>query len=662
MPAPRIGLIGVVALLLQGPALAYLTDGEVHPPPDYPTFLPPGAGEAYADPVFGTRIVRLTEAPGIPDAADAGNLTFVIQEYSNVTPFNSRGTRLLLQHGGYFALYDGRGRYLRDLPLEIGALSEPRWSRLNPHLIYYLSGNQLLTYDTASGERSIVRTFGEYARVSGLGESDLSLDGDHLALVGDRRDVFVYRISTGTKGPLLDTTGLGGFDLVHITPRNNVLVGWYAIGSGRYQGMELYDRDMRFLRQASRATGHLDTMLDPDGEEVLLVANAADPQPVCANGVVKVRLSDASQTCLVTFDWSLALHVSAPDDAGWFYVSTYAPSDPLPGQGWTVFTNEILRVSIDGSEIRRMVHHRSRPFNPYNWTPRVSVSRDGHRIVFSSNYGLQSLLGLPAEYSDVYLFSTRVEEHHDQVIRASCPWYLHGSAVHSGGRAALAMEPGAEASFRFTGSEVRWIGYADEWSGLANVYLDGLHAATVDTYAAPPQPQAVLFSLSGLPWGGHTLVVEASGARHPQSSGAWVWIDAFEIASPDGGRLRHEEDDPAVRDHDCVWYTDESPLHSGGSAALAMLAGAQIVFRFDGTAARWIGFRDPWSGLAHVYLDGVVQAEIDTYAAAHRAQSTLYAVEGLPAGPHALLVQAAGRRNERSGGTWVWVDAFEADP
>src|SRR5439155_1679884 len=53
----------------------------------------------------------------------------------------------------------------------------------------------------------------------------------------------------------------------------------------------------------------------------------------------------------------------------------------------------------------RLAHHRSRPFNDYNWTPRVSVSRDGSRLIYSSNYGLQEILGYPSEYSDVYLIT-----------------------------------------------------------------------------------------------------------------------------------------------------------------------------------------------------------------------------------------------------------------
>jgi hypothetical protein len=126
--------------------------------------------------------------------------------------------------------------------------------------------------------------------------------------------------------------------------------------------------------------------------------------------VVKVRLSDGRQTCLLSLDWSLAVHVSAPDSEGWALVSTYAPGDPRPDDGWKAYTNEILQVKLDGSEIRRLAHHRSRPFNDYWWTPRASTSWDGSRIVYTSDHGLQAILGHPRDYTDVYLIATRSGE------------------------------------------------------------------------------------------------------------------------------------------------------------------------------------------------------------------------------------------------------------
>jgi len=39
----------------------------------------------------------------------------------------------------------------------------------------------------------------------------------------------------------------------------------------------------------------------------------------------------------------------------------------------------------------------------------------------------------------------------------------------------------------------------------------------------------VLYTVSGLPSGSHTLVIEATGARSSQSGGSWVWVDALEV-------------------------------------------------------------------------------------------------------------------------------------
>ncbi len=62
-------------------------------------------------------------------------------------------------------------------------------------------------------------------------------------------------------------------------------------------------------------------------------------------------------------------------------------------------------MKLDGSQVLRLAHHRSRPFqsNTYNWQPKLSTSRDGSRVVYGSDYDLQIIDGNAAQYSDVYL-------------------------------------------------------------------------------------------------------------------------------------------------------------------------------------------------------------------------------------------------------------------
>jgi hypothetical protein len=386
-------------------------------------------------------------------------------------------------------------------------------------------------------------------------------------------------------------------------------------------------------------------------------------------------------------------------------VGTYAPSDPDPGQGWPAFTNELLQVLLDGSEVRRLAHHRSRPHNGYNYMARATVSRDGGRLLFSSNYGLQSVLGAPGEYSDAYLIalapvgsgggggSTGGEgttggggtagsgarhEEDSPAIAYSDGWFPNSMTGHSAGGATLSMDPGTRARFTFEGTGVRWLGYRDDWSGVARVHLDGSLAATVDTYASPAQTQTVLYAVDGLAAGTHVLEIEVTGAIGASSSGAWVWIDAFEVAGSGSGTPTGEpgdtegpgdtsgatgwleEDDPAVT-FTGAWRPEAAANHSGGAATHAMDRGSRATLHFDGTAVRWIGHSDEWSGVAKVLVDGVLVKKVNTYSPSPRSKQTLFSVAGLPPGPHTLVIEVTGWGNKRAKSAWIWIDAFEVE-
>jgi hypothetical protein len=386
-------------------ALAQLTTTGVELAPDYDTFAPPTVGLTYVDPTFGSTIKRVSNALGTPNADGGGNLTWIENEYSTMSAFNSNNSNFILVHQSYFALYDGSGFYIHDLPLEINSSSEPRWSRKDNVTLYYHSGNMFKSYNTATGAMEVVHTFSEYSSISGNGEMDISLDGDHFVYCGDNRYIFVYQISTDKKFTVFDTAGRS-FDSEYITPNNNVIISWIQSGTVRYTGQELFDINMNFLRQVGHADGHKHLTRDTNGNEVLVWTNSNDPQPIpnCNNGIVKILLASATQTCLAQLDWSLAVHISAPDGNGSVFVDTEAPSNPEPGgSGWVAYTNEILQVKLDGSGVIRWAHHRSRPLNSYNWQPKLAVSRDGTRLLYASDFDLQAIDKYTTDYSDTYL-------------------------------------------------------------------------------------------------------------------------------------------------------------------------------------------------------------------------------------------------------------------
>jgi hypothetical protein len=359
---------------------------------------------------------------------------------------------------------------------------------------------------------------------------------------------------------------------------------------------------------------------------------------------------------------------------------------------------------------------------------------------------------------------TRVEQD-NSAVQYTGDWLTNTNPGHSGGSAVLTLVNSV--TFSFSGTGVRWIGYSDPWSGIANVYIDGVFQTSVDTYSSMTRYQVVQYTKTGLASGPHTLKIQATGQHNSAASSSWVWVDAFEWTSSGGtggspdfsvavtpsaatvvqggnttytatitgvngfsgtvslsasgfgsgasgsfspasltgsgsstltvtatgtaqtgafpltitgssGGLSHsatvtlnvnssgggggttwtrvEQDNAAVH-YTGDWLTNTDPGHSGGSAKLTLVN--SVTFSFSGTGARWIGFSDPWSGIANVYVDGVFQASVDTYSSMSKYQVVQYTTTGLASGNHTLKIQATGQHGSAASSSWVWVDAFE---
>jgi hypothetical protein len=380
-------------------------------PTDYTTFALPVVGANFTDPVFSAAITRLSN--GLVQFNDA-----VHHEYASMSPFNADNTRVLLHtdNSGFFVA-DLRGRVIvPPTAMEISARAEPRWSVSDPNVFYFHEDNQLRKFELTHRRKIVVHTFRQFNEINfGGGETDISEDGDHIVVIGDERYVGVYRFSAGTFGPTLDTGGRG-FDYFDMTPNNNVIVRWGEQGPGRYQGFELFDRNMKFIRQIIPFGAHADRGRDLNGDEILLVLAAPDLQlpPGCeTSGIEKVRLSDGKKTCLMGLNWDVGGHISANSNGKnpWALVSltderngTARANAALPPDWqklWKPYYNELILLRLDGSEIRRIAHHRSRALDNYWHTPRAAISRDGRYVIFDSNFGTAPL----PNYTDVFLIN-----------------------------------------------------------------------------------------------------------------------------------------------------------------------------------------------------------------------------------------------------------------
>ena len=243
----------------------------------------------------------------------------------------------------------------------------------------------------------------------------------------------------------------------------------------------------------------------------------------------------------------------------------------------------------------------------------------------------------------------------------------------SGGQAIYSATAGATATLTFTGTGVAWLGFPCEICGTARVHLDGSSIATVDTYAAArPAASTVLYTMTGLPSGSHTLVIEVTGTADPASAGANVDVDAFDVegvSSSSGGSgggtggggsvaSRIEETAPSVA-YTGTWIPQSRSDLSGGSVVESNDPSGSATLTFNGTGVSWIGFKGPWAGIAQVSLDGGAMTTVDTYAPAEQAQAVMYTAAGLPPGSHTLTIQVTGTWSASSVSAWIVVDAFD---
>ena len=163
----------------------------------------------------------------------------------------------------------------------------------------------------------------------------------------------------------------------------------------------------------------------------------------------------------------------------------------------------------------------------------------------------------------------------------------------------------------------------------------------------------------------HRMVIEITHSHDESTDASWIWIDSFSVdngtlvdpTQAAGAGLAQQTSIGA--NYNGHWFTANDASYSGGSINSAVDAGAGVTFTFNGTSVTWMGYRDQWSGLAQVYIDGNLQATVDTYLSPSQAQTSTWSVNGLPPGQHVLDIVATGTDDGVSGGSWIWVDAFQ---
>ncbi len=358
-----------------------------------PNLVPPKKGESYIDPDFGCKIKRLTDA----SAEGVESLTHL---YSSVNPFNADSRYIIIQRpDGIMSIRDLDGKIIRDELYKYGIvpISDAVWSRTDPNVMYFHNdpGNEVKSYNIATNEVTILYTYSDYNQITfGGGEGDISEDGDHLAILADRRYGAIFTISSRTTTKMVDLFQHAldthpGFSIsqisinnIDITPNNQFYVMYDPIDRGF--GLELWDSNMNYRYVIADFQAHADRARTAEGLDSVIVTNSADYTPLldCPNASVEITLGENGplERCLQPLAWDLAVHISSNNvGQDWCLVSTYNDSGK-----WPTYANELLKVSLTGQPTIRLAHTRSSN-RDYISISRAAVSHDGKFILFDSD-------------------------------------------------------------------------------------------------------------------------------------------------------------------------------------------------------------------------------------------------------------------------------------
>jgi len=242
-------------------------------------------------------------------------------------------------------------------------------------------------------------------------------------------------------------------------------------------------------------------------------------------------------------------------------------------------------------------------------------------------------------------------------------------------------------SYSFVGTGIDYVTETDAGQGDVDIYIDGQFKQTVSTYMDPAlghnKPQQVVYSVSDLPNGNHTI-------RGVKKSGQFMLLDKFNVRqegllNPDtatfdksapadvsvqigrdpgelagvskGGQDLVKGTDYTVEGNVVTITKEYLAAQSVGNAVLdfrfrgdyrddvhyATANGAAINFAFQGNGVEWDTALAPDQGEADVYLDGKLVRRVNLHNDARVTARQVFTATGLKNGPHTLrMVKVSG--------------------
>lgn len=377
--------------------------------PAIPVLAKPAKGIAVREPAFGTCLVRATDMAA--DAERKGD--FVRNDYSRRQAFNADSSRYVAYElNGSWLLYDAKTMAKIKALSGPGSDAEFQWSATDPDVFYYTGTNG---YGLALNEQTIStgrdRVVGDFAArvkakwptayyASTKSEGSPSADGRYWCFMVDDVNwrgfgLFTWDKQTDTIIAMLDHPNGERPDSVSMSPSGDSCV-WYGTP------VKTFSRDLKTSKDIGAAE-HSDLAMDADGRDVLVsvdYSSAGNGQVFATDlktGIRKIVIPTMYERGTAT-----ALHISgrAFRKPGWFLLSTYADYDtavPPVGRQW--MHRKIMAVEMKTGRVLHLAHTRVKtPSDEFQYwaEPHATVNRDFTRVLFSSNWDIDSAYDIEA--------------------------------------------------------------------------------------------------------------------------------------------------------------------------------------------------------------------------------------------------------------------------
>ena len=124
--------------------------------------------------------------------------------------------------------------------------------------------------------------------------------------------------------------------------------------------------------------------------------------------------------------------------------------------------------------------------------------------------------------------ATRFEDASED-LAYSGTWVVAKDPAYSGGSLQYANGAGAAVTASFSGTGLAWIAKKGSAYGKAKVTLDGKTSFTVDLYGATEEYRAVVWSISSLAAGDHTVKIEWTGTKNGAATATNINVDAVDV-------------------------------------------------------------------------------------------------------------------------------------